>query len=211
MPLDPFLRPISSFGSKFNPLNNHGNQMAGGTTIQTQAPIEELSTQWDQRVDRGQIRRAKLAAGVIGTEQIADNSIGSNALMTNAVSSLKIQANAVTNAKINDVAWTKLMGGTGILGDSANTQGVFQLKDSSSNVIGTMGNTGVQFFAGTLGTMTIGTSLIQGGTSNAGTYQVGGTAGATGTAVYVKTVDFVGSTTTLGTIVVQKGIVTTIN
>lgn len=159
--LDPFLRPVDSVASRYNPMSKNPSQ---GTTLAQNPPVEELGVQFDQKTDRGLIQGNKLAANSVGTTQIADNSVGSSALMTNSVSSIKIQANAVTNAKINDVAWTKVTGGTAVLGDSANNKGVFQLLNSSSSVIGTMDNTGVQFYAGTLGTMTIGTSTIKGGT-----------------------------------------------
>ena len=64
---------------------------------------------------------------------------------------------------------------------------------------------------GTVNSSVIGTPNLSGGTVNAGTYQVGGTAGVTGLGTYVKTVDFAGSTVTLGTIKVDRGIVTSIN
>lgn len=68
------------------------------------------------------------------------------------------------------------------------------------------------FDNGTLGTCqitggTVGTALIAGGTSNQAAYQTGGTAGVSGSIVYVKTVNFAGSTTTLGTLQFLNGLI----
>lgn len=59
------------------------------------------------------------------------------------------------------------------------------------------------FFGGTVGTV-----LIQGGTSNAGTYQTGGTGGVTGSIVYIKTVS---PGTTFGTLSFTNGLITSFN
>jgi len=58
---------------------------------------------------------------------------------------------------------------------------------------------------------TIGTPALSGGTLNPAVYQIGGTVGATGTAIYVKTVNFAGSTVTNGTVITNNGIVLSIN
>lgn len=53
---------------------------------------------------------------------------------------------------------------------------------------------------GNINNATIGTPSLSAGTVNPSLYQAGGTSGVDGSIIYVKTVDFVGSTTTLGTV-----------
>lgn len=65
-----------------------------------------------------------------------------------------------------------------------------------NNVLGTMQN-GVY-----------GTAQYTGGTANLAAYQTGGTAGISGSIVYVKTINFAGSTTTLGTLSYTNGLIT---
>jgi hypothetical protein len=59
---------------------------------------------------------------------------------------------------------------------------------------------------GTLGNAAIGTPLLSAGTVNPSIYQASGTPEAAGSFVYIKSVNFAGSTTTLGT-VQFKGII----
>ena len=59
---------------------------------------------------------------------------------------------------------------------------------------------------GTLQNGVYGTALFKGGTVNAILQNNAGTPGVAGTAIYVKTVDFVGSTTTLGTLQFSDGL-----
>lgn len=61
--------------------------------------------------------------------------------------------------------------------------------------------------SGTFNTGTIGTSLFLGGTVNATVYENGGTATSSGSIVYVKSVNFAGSTVTLGTVSFQQGLI----
>lgn len=63
----------------------------------------------------------------------------------------------------------------------------------------------------TLVTPTIGTPALTGGTVNPIQFNCGGTVGVSGTAIYVKTVDFSGSAVTYGTIVFTKGIATSVS
>lgn len=64
---------------------------------------------------------------------------------------------------------------------------------------------------GTYTNAVINNPALSGGTLNPGLYQIGGTAGATGSIVYVKTVDFVGSTTTVGTVRFSSGVIYSAN
>ncbi len=90
----------------------------------------------------------------------------------------------------------------------------------TTSISGTLTSTGMytggtlSSFTGSQGTFNngiIGTPAITGGTTNAGTYQVGGTGGITGSIVYVKTVNFAGSSTTLGTVQFVSGLITVAN
>lgn len=76
---------------------------------------------------------------------------------------------------------------------------------------GTLGTP--QINNGTFNNGVIGTPSLTGGTltpslENAGSYQTGGTGGISGSIVYVKTVNFAGSTTTMGTLVFTNGLIT---
>ena len=69
------------------------------------------------------------------------------------------------------------------------------------------------FRNGTLGTClleggTYGTGIMIGGTANPSAYEINGTVGQSGSIVYVKSVNFAGSTTTLGTVQFQSGLIT---
>ncbi len=67
-----------------------------------------------------------------------------------------------------------------------------------------------QINGGTLINGVLGTPSLTGGTVNPAVYQAGGTVGVAGTFVYIKTIDFIGQTDTLGTIKILNGIVTSI-
>ena len=59
---------------------------------------------------------------------------------------------------------------------------------------------------GTINNPVIGTPAVSGGTLNPTVYQTQGSAGSAGSIIYVKTVDFVGSAVTLGTLNFSNGI-----
>lgn len=61
---------------------------------------------------------------------------------------------------------------------------------------------------GTHNNAILGSPIITGGLINPGTYQTGGTVGASGSIVYIKSVNFAGSTTTLGTLQFNNGLIT---
>lgn len=169
---------------------------------------------------------AQTDRNIIDTAKIRDASI------TNA----KIGTAAIGTANIGTLSFNQISGGTATIGGTANGDGVISVSNAGGTEVVRLDNTGlivtagtissIAFASGTLSTGTITTSLfnlgtintsvigtpnLTGGTLNPTAFQGGGTVGVSGTAVYVKTVNFGGSSTTLGTIVSQNGIITTIN
>ncbi len=80
----------------------------------------------------------------------------------------------------------------------------------NSAVLGTPAVTGGTLTNPTINTATVGTPIVTGGTVNPVLYKINGTSGVDGTFVYVGSINWAGSTNSLGTIKVDKGIVTSI-
>ena len=122
-----------------------------------------------------------LVTPTIGTPSLIGGTLTNSALVTSTIGTPTVTGGTATN----HVLVTPTIGTPAITGGTA------------TNLI--------------IVTPTIGTPSLTGGTVNPIAYQVGGTVGVDGTATYVKTVDFVGSTVTYGTIVFTKGIATTVS
>ena len=100
-----------------------------------------------------------------------------------------------TNSRlINNGTWNN-----GTLGTPAITGGTVTSSVLNANTVGSPSITSGTFTTSVINNSTIGTPAVTGGTINPSVYQAGGTAEVSGSIVYVKTVDFAGSTTTLGT------------
>ena len=163
---------------------------------------------------------------IIDTAKIRDASI------TNA----KIGTAAIGTANIGTLSFNQITGGTATIGGTLNGDGVVSVNNAGGTEVVRLDNTGlivtsgtitsVAFASGTLnaGTITssmfssgtinnaiIGTPLLTGGTVNPSLYRINGTSGVDGSIVYVKSVNFGGSTTTLGTMSFNKGIITSFN
>jgi hypothetical protein len=135
----------------------------------------------------------KLSGTVVGSANIADGAITEPKIASFAVGSTKLGTNAVRNVNINDFAFSK---GTGPITVTSGT---------ISGVL--LGTSTVQ--GGTIANALIGTSTVTGGTVNPASFSIVGTAGATGTAIYVKTIT-AGTASDWGTIAVVKGLVISI-
>ena len=151
----------------------------------------------DSSLNLGTINNTKLA----GTPELVGTFTNSRLINNGTWNSGTLGTPAITGG-----TFTSGVGNALILGSPAVTSGTFTSSVLNSNTVGTPAITG-----GSMNNATFGTPEITGGTLNPTVYQIGGTVGVTGTAIYVKTVNFAGSTTTLGTIIVNTGIVTTIN
>lgn len=164
---------------------------------------------FDTMADRGMVKRFSLGGAEITTENIANDAVTTAKIANLAVTTGKIANDAVTNVKIASFDWSKGTGGTiatgTILGvpyqEGTVTTSLITGGTINAPVVGTPNITG-----GTVGTAIIGTSSLIGGTVNAGTYQVDGTAGATGSIVYVKNL----APGDLGTVIFTRGLVTSI-
>ena len=112
----------------------------------------------------------------------------------------------LNSSLINNGTWNN-----GTFGTPAITGGTFTSGVGNALTLGSPAVTSGTFTSSVLNSNTIGTPVITGGTANMALFQTGGTSGVTGTSIYVKTVNFAGSTTTLGTIISNNGIITSIN
>lgn len=129
------------------------------------------------------------------------------------------------NTNITNGTFTTSVFNTGTINNSVFSGTISQPSVTGGTFLNPTDNTGTYntsaFNNGTLGTclgqggtynnVTLGTPSVTGGTANFGSYQAGGVAGVTGTAIYVKTIDFVGGTYTVGTVITKNGIITSIN
>lgn len=158
----------------------------------------ELSLDFDDKSDRGMVKRVHLRALSISTDDIADLSITGAKIAVNAISNTKISAfdwnkgtgGTITGATINSDLIT---GGTiknAVVGTPAITGGTFASGVVNNPTIGTPAITGGTYNTGIFGTPTItggtitalvGTSQLTGGTVNPAVYQTSGSAGVSGT------------------------------
>lgn len=145
------------------------------------------------------------------------------------ISNAKIRNASIDSAKIGTISFSQLSGGTAMLGGVGNGDGLLTVNNAGGTQVVRLDNTGITITSGTIsnvvvgtvnwtsGTMTnsfIGTSQITGGsvsgavlttgTVNPSVYKIQGTSGATGTIVYLN------AGTTVGTIIVQSGLITSI-
>ena len=132
------------------------------------------------------------------------------------------QDGAISGRKIHNFNFSSGQGGTLGLGGTQNGDGVLNVNSANGTTVVRLDNTGINIFSGTItgvmvttttiqsGTINnaiIGTSNLVGGTANMDLFKTGGTSGVSGTSIFVKTVDFVGSAVTYGTIKSVNGIV----
>jgi hypothetical protein len=146
------------------------------------------------------------------------------------ISSAKIRQATIGSAQIGQISFSQITGGTATLGGAGNGDGLLTVNNAGGTQVVRLDNTGIVITAGTISNVVVGTvnqtggtitnavigtsqitggtltsALVLGGTTNAAIYKIGGTAGATGTITYLN------AGTTLGTIVVQSGIITSIS
>lgn len=131
------------------------------------------------RASTGQFKNI---SGTLGTANIMGGTVNQSLVENGSVAN-----NIVTGATISASSFT---GGT-LLNNTVNTGTI-----NTSLLSGGTGNN-----------LVLGTPNITGGTSNAGTYQTGGTGGVTGSIIYVKTV----SGPTFGTLSFTNGLITSFN
>ena len=133
---------------------------------------------------------------------VADSSLNLGTINNTKLAGTPELIGTLTNSRlINNGTWNN-----GTLGTPAITGGTVTSSVLNTNTIGSPAITSGTLTNSVLNNNTVGTPAITGGTLNPSVYQTGGTAEVNGSIVYVKTVDFAGSTTTLGT-VRFKGIV----
>jgi hypothetical protein len=161
------------------------------------------------KIAAGAVSEAKIASYAITSSKLGTAAVGSVNIAGSAINTTHIVGSAITNEKINDFAFSK---GTGAINVTSGTisgvlLGTAQITGGTANnqVVGTPNITG-----GTTANQTIGTPSLSGGTLNPGVYQASGTAGATGTAVYIKTITG-GTASAWGTIITNNGLVLSIN
>lgn len=77
----------------------------------------------------------------------------------------------------------------------------------TSQIIGTLTNNSL-LTGGTYSNAFLGTPQLTGGTVNPSSYQTNGTAGISGSVVYVKTTDYASSVSTFGTLSFRNGLIT---
>jgi hypothetical protein len=87
--------------------------------------------------------------------------------------------------------------------------GTLNVQNSSTGTYTNITLTGTTLLTGTIAGGVVNSTV--GGTVNGTTYQVGGTQGVSGLGTYVKSIDWVGSTVTLGTFATTNGITTVFN
>ena len=135
------------------------------------------------------------------------------------ISSAKIRKAQIGSAQIGQISFSQLAGGTATLGGVGNGDGLLTVNNAGGTQVVRLDNTGITITSGTItnvqigtvnwinGTIVnslIGTSQITGGTVSPSMYKIQGTLGATGTIIYLN------AGTTLGTIIVQSGLITSI-
>jgi hypothetical protein len=143
------------------------------------------------RASQGQFRNI---SGTFGGTTVLSNGTVTNSFVENGT----VANNLITGATVNTSIW---QGGTinGITSEGGTlTGGIF-----NSGTLGTPAITG-----GTVNNVVFGTPNVTGGTANFATYQVAGSAGLSGSIVYVKTVS---PGTTFGTVSFIGGLITAFN
>jgi hypothetical protein len=136
-----------------------------------------------------------LANGLLGTSTITGGTASAITITSGTLSGALVGTSQITGGSIATV----------VIGTPTITGGSWSTGTITGAVVGTPSITG-----GTISAALIGTSTITGGTVNPASFSIVGTAGATGTAIYVKTITG-GTAATWGTIAVVKGLVITIN
>ena len=167
----------------------------GGTVLLTANPDTGVVTISGSLVANAGINIGTLSNSLIsGTTRTTGTVTGSAIYSGGTFNNIIVGTSALTGGTVNSA----IFGTPAIIGGTADAMTL----GSPSVTSGTINNAVLGTPAVTNGTMnnaTFGTPAITGGTLNPSVYQTGGTAEVNGSIVYVKTVDFAGSTTTLGT------------
>lgn len=170
------------------------------------------------RASSGQFERI---SGTISGNQLIDSGTISASLVKNGTAANNIISGGTINTSIwqggtingnisDGGTWTGGTHNNGIFGTPSVTGGTINSPlisggTANNQTLGTPSITGGTNINQTINNATIGTPTITGGTCNAGTYQVGGSAGLSGSIIYIKTIS---PGTTFGTLSFLGGLIT---
>ena len=173
-----------------------------GTRQYTNALEDNLKVESTPYLNRTAISKGTVQTNLGGLLELYDKTGGTKVMSYDPATGIVTILGSLVAEQVNSGTYTTIV----IAGNSS------LVGTLSGGVHGTslyQGGTLANAIVGTPSTQggTVGTAQIIGGTINPSVYQIGGTVGATGSIVYVKTVDFVGSAVTLGTVNFNNGII----